>query len=209
MLRSVVTGRQARGCRGAIATRPKVLVVVRYSPVCRAALELAARLASGLGGELIVLALIPIGVRATGTGGVGMDDRRSVEMDHLDVFVKDVLGARPAVPYEPVIAFALSAHDHVGAEARPHGRRRPARACPSPAPRRACRPHPSHGDLPGRRRQPRDALVAPHDRPSSRVCDSSIGSARFQRIVVIPEVVSAQALASVRASARGEAAVRS
>src|SRR5262245_46774120 len=105
MLRSVVTGRQARACRGAIATRPKVLVVVRYSPVCRPALELAARLASGLGGELIVLALIPIGVRATGTRGVSMDDRRSVEMDHLDVFVKDVLG--PAVPYEPVIAFAL------------------------------------------------------------------------------------------------------
>jgi len=42
-----------------------------------------------------------------------MDDRRSVEMDHLDGFVKDVLGARPAVPHEPVIAFALSAHQHV------------------------------------------------------------------------------------------------
>jgi hypothetical protein len=42
-----------------------------------------------------------------------MDDRRSVEMDYLDVFVKDVLGARPAVPCEPVIAFALSAHHHV------------------------------------------------------------------------------------------------
>jgi hypothetical protein len=44
-----------------------------------------------------------------------MDDRRSVEMDHLEVFVKDILGARPAVPYEPVIAFALSAHQHVAA----------------------------------------------------------------------------------------------
>jgi nucleotide-binding universal stress UspA family protein len=113
MLRSVVTGRQARASRGAIATRPKVLVVIRYSPVCRLALELAARLAAGLGGELIILALIPIGVRATGTGGVSIDDRRSVEMDHLDVFVKKVLGARPAVAYEPVIAFALSAHQHV------------------------------------------------------------------------------------------------
>jgi nucleotide-binding universal stress UspA family protein len=110
---SVVTGRQARASRAAIATRPKVLVVIRYSPVCRPALELAARLAAGLEGELIILALIPIGVRATGTGGECMDDRRSVEMDHLDVFVKDVLGARPAVPYEPVIAFALSAHQHV------------------------------------------------------------------------------------------------
>src|SRR5262249_19309257 len=40
-----------------------------------------------------------------------MDDRRSVEIGHFDVFVKDVLG--PAVPYEPVIAFALSAHQHV------------------------------------------------------------------------------------------------
>jgi nucleotide-binding universal stress UspA family protein len=113
MLRSVVVGRQARASRGAIATRPKVLVVVRYSPVCRPALELAARLASGLGGELIVLALMPIGVRATGTGGVSMDDRRSVEIGHLDAFVTDILGARPAVPYEPVIAFALSAHQHV------------------------------------------------------------------------------------------------
>jgi len=59
------------------------------------------------------LALIPIGIRATGTGGVCMDDRRSVEMGHLDAFVKDVLGARPALPYEPMIAFALSAHQHV------------------------------------------------------------------------------------------------
>jgi nucleotide-binding universal stress UspA family protein len=42
-----------------------------------------------------------------------MDDRRSVEMGHLDAFVKDVLGARPALPYEPMIAFALSAHQHV------------------------------------------------------------------------------------------------
>jgi nucleotide-binding universal stress UspA family protein len=113
MLRSVVSGRQARGCRGAIATLAKILVVVRYSPVCRPALELAARLASGLGGELIILALIPIGVRATGTRGVCMDDRRSVEMDDLDVFVKDVLGKRPTVPYEPIVAFALSAHQHV------------------------------------------------------------------------------------------------
>jgi len=48
MLRSVVTGLQARGCRGAIAARPKVLAVVRYSPVCRRALELAAQLASAL-----------------------------------------------------------------------------------------------------------------------------------------------------------------
>jgi hypothetical protein len=42
-----------------------------------------------------------------------MDDRKSLEMTHLEVFVKDVLGTRPAVPYEPVIAFALSAHQHV------------------------------------------------------------------------------------------------
>jgi len=48
MLRPVVTGLQARASREAIPTRPKVLVVIRYSPVCRAALELAARLASGL-----------------------------------------------------------------------------------------------------------------------------------------------------------------
>src|SRR5262245_32344539 len=100
MLRSVATGRKARACRGAVATRPKVLIVVRYSPVCRLALELAAPLASHLGAELIVLALIPVGVRATGTRGVCMDDRRSVEIDHLDVFVKDVLGKRPTVPYE-------------------------------------------------------------------------------------------------------------
>ena len=80
MLRSMASARQARGCPGgAIATRPKILVVVRYSPVCRPALQLAARLASGLGGGLIILALIPIGIRATGTGGVCMDDRRSVE----------------------------------------------------------------------------------------------------------------------------------
>jgi nucleotide-binding universal stress UspA family protein len=113
MLRSVVTGRQARAFRGAIAVRPKVLVVVRYLPVCRSALGLAARLAAGLGGELIVLALISIGVRATGTRGELVDDRGSIEIGRLDAFVKDVLGARLAVSYEPVIAFALSAHQHI------------------------------------------------------------------------------------------------
>jgi nucleotide-binding universal stress UspA family protein len=113
MLRSVVTGRQAWASRGAIVSRLKVLVVVRYSSVCRSALELAARLTAGLEGELIILALIPIGVRATGTAGVRMDVRKSVEMAHLDVFVKEVLGTHPAIPCEPVIAFALSAHQHV------------------------------------------------------------------------------------------------
>jgi nucleotide-binding universal stress UspA family protein len=48
-----------------------------------------------------------------GTGAVRMDDWKSVEMTRLEVFVKDVLGTRPAVPYQPVIAFALSAHQHV------------------------------------------------------------------------------------------------
>jgi nucleotide-binding universal stress UspA family protein len=96
-----------------MATRPKVLVVIRYSPVCRSALQLGARLAAGLGGELIILALIPIGVRATGTRGMCLEDRKSVEMTHLEVFVKEVLGTRPPVPYEPAIAFALSAHQHV------------------------------------------------------------------------------------------------
>jgi hypothetical protein len=44
---------------------------------------------------------------------VCINDRESVEMVHLDAFVKEVLGTPPAVPYEPVIAFALSAHQHV------------------------------------------------------------------------------------------------
>jgi nucleotide-binding universal stress UspA family protein len=42
-----------------------------------------------------------------------MDDRESAEIAHLDAFVKEVLGTRPAVAYDPAIAFALSAHQHV------------------------------------------------------------------------------------------------
>jgi len=113
MLHAVITGRHPGASRGAIAVRPKVLVLVRYSPVCRSALELGARLAGGLGGELIVLALVPIGVRSTGTGVVRVDDRNTAEMARLEAFVKEILGERPAVPYDPVIAFALSAHQHV------------------------------------------------------------------------------------------------
>ena len=113
MLLSVVPGRQALASRTALATRAKVLVVVRYSPVCRPALELAARLAVGLRGDLIILALIATGVRAAGTGVMRIADRTPFEMARLEGFVKEALGARPVVPYEPVIAFALCAHQHV------------------------------------------------------------------------------------------------
>ena len=42
-----------------------------------------------------------------------MDERKLVELARLEAFVEGVLGAHPAVSYEPAIAFALSAHRHV------------------------------------------------------------------------------------------------
>jgi hypothetical protein len=41
------------------------------------------------------------------------NDQKPVELTHLKAFVKEALGTRPTVPYEPIIAFALSVHQHV------------------------------------------------------------------------------------------------
>jgi nucleotide-binding universal stress UspA family protein len=99
----------------AIAARPKVLVVVRYSPACRSALRLGARIAAALGAELIVLSVLPMGIQAMGIGGRGRDEERgAIETARLETFVGAVLcGSGDAVPYEAAIAFSLSAHEHI------------------------------------------------------------------------------------------------